>query len=267
MSDMIRSQGSPAAYWERQLPSTTGRVAVQVVCAERLCKGGCVSLSVQNPQRILPVCILHDRVQTRETGMTRNPLEHGLVGMLTVLLLGACSEPETPLALNHATLLDSPRPLAAFQLIDQTGAAYTNARLLGQWTAMFSGFTHCPDICPMTLGQLLNAQHLSGGSSHHQTVFISVDPGRDRPALLREYLAWFDPNWTGISGSTDALAPLLESLGLAYVRVPIGSEGDYTLDHSTAVVLVDPRGRLVGYWKAPLDSQRLAEDLATLPPP
>ncbi|WP_341938548.1 SCO family protein [Marinimicrobium sp. C2-29] len=184
-----------------------------------------------------------------------------------ILVLSACSRQDDPLTLAHGTLTSSPQPVAEFQLTDQTGAAFSREDLLGQWTVLFSGFTHCPDVCPLTLSKIRNAEDRLEPPVHHQVVFVSVDPGRDTPELLREYLGFFDPDWVGLSGTGAELDPLLDSLELAYVRVPLGTEGDYTMDHTTAVVLIDPKGRLVGYWKAPLDERQLAADLATLPAP
>lgn len=186
---------------------------------------------------------------------------------LSLLLLASCTQRNEPLVLTYGTLTDTPRPIAEFQLTDQTGAAFSRADLLGQWTLLFSGFTHCPDICPLTLGIIRNAEEKLEAPGHHRVIFVSVDAERDTPALLREYLGWFDRDWVGLSGSRAALTPLLDSLELGYVRVPLGPEGDYTMDHSTAVVLIDPEARLVGYWKPPLDAGRLAADLAALPAP
>ncbi|WP_024460531.1 SCO family protein [Marinimicrobium sp. LS-A18] len=186
---------------------------------------------------------------------------------LSLFLLASCTQRDEPLVLTYGTLTEPPRPIAEFRLTDQTGAAFSRTNLLGQWTLLFSGFTHCPDICPLTLGIIRNAEDKLETPGHHRVVFVSVDAERDTPALLQEYLGWFDPDWVGLSGTRAALNPLLDSLELGYVRVPLGSEGDYTMDHSTAVVLIDPEARLVGYWKAPLDAERLAADLATLPAP
>lgn len=189
------------------------------------------------------------------------------VWLFAMILLSGCTRQDEPLALAYGTSVASPRPVAEFQLTDQTGAAFSRDNLLGQWTVLFSGFTHCPDVCPLTLGQIRNAEDRLESPFHHQVVFVSVDADRDTPELLREYLGWFDRDWVGLTGSGAELKPLLDSLELAYVRVPLGADGDYTMDHATAVVLIDPQGRLVGYWKAPLDARRLAADLATLPAP
>lgn len=161
----------------------------------------------------------------------------------------------------HATMLDEPRIIAEFRMEDQHGREFTDANLKGKWSVFFTGFTHCPDICPTTLGLLASAQKRAGiGPEDLRTVFISVDPERDTPSHLAEYLAHFDPEWTGLSGEKEELDRLMASLQMAYVRVPMG-DGDYTMDHSTALVLIDPEGRMQAYFKAPQDAMELAEDL------
>lgn len=181
-------------------------------------------------------------------------------------LLAGCQQPSTGPSLAHARLPESPRPVADFQLLDQHGRSFTTSDLHGQWTVLFSGFTHCPDVCPATLGLFKAVESRLDGAPGYQTVFVSVDPERDTPETLREYLGWFDPDWTGLTGESDQLDRLLGSLDMAHVRVPTG-KGDYTVDHATAVVLIDPEASMVGYWMAPLEAEALAEDLGRLPTP
>jgi protein SCO1/2 len=95
---------------------------------------------------------------------------------------------------------------------------------------------------------------------------VTVDPQRDTPEVLLEYLQWFDPAWIGLSGPAAELDRLLTSLQMAHVRVPDG-DGGYTIDHASAVVLIDPQARMVAYWKPPLQAAQLAEDMAALPAP
>lgn len=181
-------------------------------------------------------------------------------------LLAGCQEPSTGPHLVHARVPESPRPVADFELLDQHGHAFTTSDLRGQWTVLFSGFTHCPDVCPATLGLLKAVESRLDGAPGYRTVFVSVDPERDTPEKLREYLAWFDPDWTGLTGERAQLDRLLGSLNMAHVRVPTG-KGGYTVDHATAVVLIDPEASMAGYWKAPLDAEALAEDLGRLSNP
>lgn len=182
--------------------------------------------------------------------------------ILALVLLGGCDKSAE---LRHARVVDPPWPVATFELTDHTGAPFLRDDLTGRWTVLFSGFTQCPDICPATLG-ILKAAGEGLDASRVRTVFVSVDPERDTPERLAEYLAWFDDGWIGLTGEREALKRLLDSLQMAYVRVPAGN-GEYTMDHATAVALIDPHGRMVAFWPAPLDVGELREDLASLPAP
>ncbi|MFU8831722.1 MAG: SCO family protein [Wenzhouxiangella sp.] len=172
-----------------------------------------------------------------------------------------------PPALQTGTALAEPRPVSAFDLVDQHGMPFTRERLRGRWTLLFLGFTHCPDVCPQTLA-ILNAAHalLEDGADERreiQTVFVSVDPDRDSPVLLGEYAGFFNQQFIAVTGSKPQLDQLTESLGFAYVMVPI-SQGRYTVDHSTAVALIDPDARAAAYFRQPLDAETLAADVTTL---
>ncbi|WP_405242288.1 SCO family protein [Lentisalinibacter salinarum] len=182
--------------------------------------------------------------------------------IVVVVLLGGCDKNAE---LRHARVVDPPRPVATFELTGHTGAPFSRDDLMGRWTVLFSGFTHCPDICPATLG-ILKAAGKGLDASRVQTVFVSVDPERDTLERLAGYLAWFDEDWIGLTGEREALDRLLDSLQMAYVRVPTGN-GEYTMDHATAVALIDPQGRMTAFWSAPLDVGELREDLASLPAP
>lgn len=189
-----------------------------------------------------------------------------LMSVLTVCLLVACGQQDAGLALKHAVVTQETEAVEDFRLQDQSGNNFTRADLLGRWTLLFSGFTHCPDICPNTLGVLKAAEQQITGDPHHRVVLLSVDPGRDTPAVLKKYLAWFNPGWIGLTGTDAEVDRLLASLEMARVRVPIGN-GSYTMDHSGAVILLDPQARKVAYWKPPVDAARLAADLSVLPAP
>jgi len=182
------------------------------------------------------------------------------------LLINGCVATDTdPMeTLEHASVLSEPRPVAAFQLSDQHGRIFTQEQLRGSWTILFAGFIHCPDICPGTLALLADVQERAGISPDQlRTVFVSIDPERDTPENLAEYLDYFNPEWIALTGQKPELDQLMASLELAYVRVPVGG-GEYTMDHSTALVLIDPEGRMRGYFTAPLDVDELVHDLGRI---
>ena len=183
-----------------------------------------------------------------------------LAGVLGALGLTGSGAPTR----NAGTPLDPPRPLAAFELIDQAGRPFTHRDLEGRWSLLFAGFTHCPDICPDTLVRLdALDERLRETGVELETVFLSLDPERDTPARLADYLAYFNPEFTGVTGKKEEIDKLTDALGLAYVKIP-GSEGRYTVDHSSAVVLIDPKGRAAAYFRAPLDIDALTADLGPM---
>lgn len=180
------------------------------------------------------------------------------------ILLSGCERSSEAAELQHALLAESAGALREFRLQNQHEGVFTNADLTGRWTLLFSGFTHCPDICPATLGVLRAAQSKIAPRDDLQTVFVTVDPARDTPPALAEYLAGFDKGWIGLTGAPQELDRLLGSLQMAHVRVPT-SGGKYTMDHATAVALINPQGRLAAWWRAPINAAALAEDLRRLP--
>ncbi len=185
--------------------------------------------------------------------------------MLAALLVACTGDIELP-DFEHARLLDPARSLPEFTLTDQFGRPFTRVDLEDRWTVLFSGFTHCPDVCPATLSVLQAAQRERASEGAIRTVFVTVDPDRDTPERLQDYLRWFEDDWIGLSGPKSSLDTLLDAMQMASVRVPLG-DGQYTMDHATAIVLIDPSARAVAYWPAPQDADRLAEDLRRLPTP
>jgi len=168
-----------------------------------------------------------------------------------------------PLELAAGTVLPEPRKIEAFALTDQQGRPLDAAALEGRWTLLFTGFTHCPDICPTTLAMLTELDKRLGAGAP-RFLFVSVDPERDTPERLAAYLAHFDPDLVGATGTRNAVESFTRGLGLAQVKNP-GVGDEYTVDHSAALVLIDPRVRLAGYFRPPYDIDALAADLSRLP--
>jgi protein SCO1/2 len=167
------------------------------------------------------------------------------------------------LSLGAGTALPEPRELPDFALVDQAGRPFGRARLEGHWSLVFTGFTHCPDVCPTTLALMADLNRRVARDDL-QFVFVSVDPERDTPDAIARYLAHFDAALVGATGARADMERLTAGLGLAQVRNP-GSGDEYTVDHSTALVLLDPDARLAGYFPAPHARDALAADLAALP--
>ena len=167
-----------------------------------------------------------------------------------------------PLVLASGTALSEPRPIGKFSLVDQRGRPFGRAALENRWSLVFTGFTHCPDVCPTTLALMAELRRQLARDDL-QFVFVSVDPERDTPDLVARYLAHFDPALVGATGSRTEMERFTAGLGLAQVRNP-GVGDDYTVDHSTAFVLIDPEARVAGYFQPPHGERALAADLARL---
>lgn len=183
-----------------------------------------------------------------------------VLGIATAILL----RPPVPVALRSGTALPQPRPIGEFELVDHSGHALTRRNLEGRWSIVFAGFTNCPDVCPTTLALLAAlSSRLRARGDDLQIVFLSVDPDRDTPSQLAQYVGHFDPNMIGATGAKAQIDRLCAELGLAYVLNP-GTAGEYTVDHSAALVLVDPKARIAAYFQPPYDLDSLATDLATL---
>jgi protein SCO1/2 len=132
-----------------------------------------------------------------------------------------------------------------FQLIDQDGKPVTDKDLLGRPTAMFFGFTYCPEVCPTTLAAMTQwLEQLGPKADRLNVVFVSVDPERDKPAVLKEYLSNFDHRIRGFTGPEAEIAKTAKAYRVYYQKVPIAG-GGYTMDHSSAILLFDAKGRFV----------------------
>jgi protein SCO1/2 len=170
----------------------------------------------------------------------------------------------TPLPLPQtATVLPAATDLAEFSLLDQDSAAFTRSSFEGRWNLVFFGFTHCPDICPLTLQILSTARQQmadAGQDELPRIVLVSVDPERDTPEAIGNYVAHFGEDTIGVTGDMAELRKLTEGLGVFFEKS--GIEGDnYSVDHSAVVVVVDPDGRFHSLFGAPHKPENFAHDL------
>lgn len=145
-----------------------------------------------------------------------------------------------------------------FQLTDQTGTKVTEQSLKGKPSLIFFGFTHCPDICPTSLFEMSEVLRAMGKDADRlNTYFISVDPERDTAATMKDYLSSFDPHLKGLTGSPDAVAKVITAYRVYAKKVPL-KDGDYTMDHTALIYLMDKDGNFV----APFNLKRKPEDAA-----
>jgi protein SCO1/2 len=132
-----------------------------------------------------------------------------------------------------------------FALKDPDGHARTLADFRGKAVVVFFGYTQCPDVCPATLATLAEAMKQLGPDANRvQVLFITVDPARDTPALLKQYVPAFDPHFLGLWGDADATARTAKEFKIIYQKVPGATPGSYTVDHSAGSYVFDPQGRL-----------------------
>lgn len=139
-----------------------------------------------------------------------------------------------------------------FRLVDQTGAEVTQAALKGKPSLIFFGFTHCPDVCPTALFEMSEILAALGPDADKaQVFFVSVDPERDTPEALKSYLSSFAPQIRGLTGSPEAVDAIKKEYRVYSRKVPL-TGGDYTMDHTAVVYLMDKSGTFV----APFNSKR-----------
>ena len=165
--------------------------------------------------------------------------------------------------LESATLFATPRALPVFSLTDQDGRPFGRTDLEGQWSILFFGFTHCPDVCPSTLATLAAARRELADlpeAAQPRVVLVTVDPERDTAEKLRAYVAFFDPAFAGVTGTPDAIASLTAQMGVAVRQGERDEFGNYTVDHTAALFLVDPDGALVGIFSTPHTPDGIAHD-------
>ena len=171
-----------------------------------------------------------------------------------------------PASMKTVRLFPQLRAVPDFVLQQSDGTALSAKELQGRWTIVFFGFTHCPDVCPTTLSELAQVQKQWAGlepALRPQVLFVSVDPERDTPEKTGEYAAYFHPDTLAATLPEPALQAFANSLGMVYMKVPTEA-GDYTMDHSTALVLLDPRGRQAGIIRPPFVPADIAADLIEL---
>jgi protein SCO1/2 len=172
------------------------------------------------------------------------------------------SRTEAP-PLATGTLLEPRRELEDFSLIDEHGLRFTRRALSGHWSMLYFGYTNCPDLCPATLGTLAimaKALRQAGDRVRPRVVFVSVDAQRDTPAQLARYVPYFDPEFIGVTASTQPeIEKVARQLGVA-VAIRPEAGGGYSVDHSGAIFVVDPGGRLAAILTGPFSAPALESD-------
>lgn len=168
-----------------------------------------------------------------------------------------------------ALLWPNPKTLTAFRLTDQHGKTFDAASLNGRWSFLFFGYTHCPDVCPVTLEFFKQLEVRLAADrdlpAQPQFILVSVDPERDSPERLHEYLKHFDRKFIGLTGTLGQLQSVTSQLGVLAVKVESDSgDGSYLVDHSASIMLIDPHGRLVGVFGFPHELDVIATEFQAI---
>jgi len=176
--------------------------------------------------------------------------------MMAMLATWVLIKPPPPPPELAGVLRTHYRPLAPFRLTDQDLRAFDRDRLRGKWSLLFFGYLSCPDVCPMTLHELgrfwqLVEDERGAAPDDLQVVFVSVDPARDSPARLGDYLRHFNPEFIAATGDPAELDRLARQFGASYVIEAETAPGQYPVAHSSAIFLVDPLGRSVAAFSQP----------------
>ncbi|MFJ1341014.1 SCO family protein [Pseudomonas caricapapayae] len=162
-------------------------------------------------------------------------------------------------------LLPQSRTVPALEMIDENGQPVVMDEFKGKWSLLFFGYTFCPDICPTTLAQLrqVKSELPKEAVERLQVVLVSVDPNRDTPTQLKQYLGYFDKDFRGVTGSLDNLQKLANAVSIPFIPADT-SKPNYTVDHSGNLALLGPDGKQRGFIRAPFNNQKLVAQLPGL---
>lgn len=185
-----------------------------------------------------------------------------LVGAMLAVLVAACSPDGPSFKATDITGVEFGRD---FALTDHTGKPSKLADFRGKVVVIFFGFTQCPDVCPTALAKLADARRqLGDDAARVQGVFVTLDPERDTPELLSHYVTAFDPTFVALHGDAAATAQVAKEFKVMYQKSPGRTPQSYTIDHTAAMFVIDPAGRLRLFVSHGQDAKDLAHDLAQI---
>jgi protein SCO1/2 len=165
----------------------------------------------------------------------------------------------------HGRLAPAAAPVADFTLVGPGGAAVKLSDFRGKLTALYFGYTYCPDVCPMTLADLARAlRQLGQRADTVQVIMVTVDPDRDTPEQLADYVRRFDPTFIGLSGSADQIAAAAASLGIYYQKREGTAATGYLVDHTATISVLDKEGRVLLVWPFGTLAEEMAADLTEI---
>lgn len=162
----------------------------------------------------------------------------------------------------HGSIIEPPIPAADFVLTDQDGRAFRSADLRGKLALLFFGYTHCPDICPTTLTEYQTVyQRLKDRADEVIFIFITVDPERDSPEILKDYVSYFNPHFFALTSDRQILEEVWQDYGVYQARQEVSSAAGYLVDHSTRIYLVDAAGNLAITYPFGFEATKITQDL------
>lgn len=172
--------------------------------------------------------------------------------------------------LENGTMFPVPRDITPFHLVSGDEKPFTKDSLVGKWSLLFFGFTQCPQMCPTTLAILNKTyQQLETKKSVPlpQVVFISVDPERDTPRAIEEYIGTFNKHFKGATGKKDEIKALTAQFNIMYMKVQnqnLQEANNYQIDHSGTLLLINPEGKLAALFQTPHEADHLAHDIENI---
>lgn len=206
---------------------------------------------------------------TSTSSLHRHPLVWALIlataGVALYFIGSPLNTPTPPQLSQHVTQLPQPRPLRPFELTDHRANPFRLENFKGHWSFVFLGYTHCPDVCPTAMLDLKRTVKAiaanAPGTKLPQVVFVSIDPGRDTPEQLSRFVPYFNPDFIGVTGSQDQIDNLSAQLSAVAMRVDDPEHPDnYLMDHSAAILLINPEARLQAIFTPPHEPLIMARD-------
>lgn len=191
----------------------------------------------------------------------------GLIALAAGYFMSSVGAPSVSSGINNQEdssvfVYPQARALAEVDLIDMHGAAITEKAFRNSWWMVYFGFTHCPDACPMALANMQQIKSQLPADSNIRFALISVDPQRDTPEKLKEYVTHFNQDFYAATGSKEQLDALTESVHVVYAIGPDADESDdYAVDHSNFMILINPAGQHAGIISAPHITEKISQDL------
>ena len=192
--------------------------------------------------------------------MRLSALQKGLWGFAAIAIVGFVW---LQVSTRGEQQTDEPAFRADFELTDHQGTVQTDEGFAGRWMLVFFGFTNCPDVCPTTLAEVAVVMDALGSDAAEvQPLFISIDPERDTPDQLAEFVPAFDPNIIRLTGTPDQIRRTSESFRVYYEKIKeTASPSRYTMGHSSQLFLFDPQGGYVGAWTYGTPAEEILSDL------